>query len=309
MNIITLTLSPAIDIHCHAERFSAEHENFAKICSRDAGGKGINLSRALLSYGVKSTAIVAVGTENGDSFLSLLSKDGIDCRAICTKGSIRENITIHTKEMKETRLSFEGFCGDARLIEKVEDTLNEIVQSDDIVALTGSIPTGISIEDVKALIFKIKQKGASVVIDSRSFNASDIVECAPFLIKPNEEEITVYAGKEVSTVSEATEIGKVMSQSGIKNVMISLGGKGAVLARGSQVFFAKAPKIEVLSTIGAGDSSIAGFLVAYKDGKSAEECLKTAVAFGSAACMTEGTKPPKKEIIEQLLGEIKIEKL
>ena len=91
--------------------------------------------------------------------------------------------------------------------------------------------------------------------------------------------------------------------------MISLGSGGAVLACGGQVFFAKAPKLDVLSTIGAGDSSIAGFLVAYKEGKSAEECLKTAVAFGSAACMTEGTKPPKKEIIEQLLGEIKIEKL
>ena len=309
MNIITLTLSPAIDIHCHAERFSAEHENFAKICSRDAGGKGINLSRALLSYGIKSTAIVAVGTENGDRFLSLLSHDGIDCYAIPTKGAIRENITIHAKETKETRLSFEGFCGDALLLEKVEKTLNEILRSGDIVTLTGSIPSGISIEAVKALISRIKQKGVFVVIDSRSFSASDIVECAPFLIKPNEEEIIAYAGKEVSTVSEAAKVAKAISESGIKNVMISLGGKGAVLARGAQVFFAKAPKIEVLSTIGAGDSSIAGFLVAHKNGKSAEECLKTAVAFGSAACMTEGTKPPKKEIIEQLLGEIKIEKL
>lgn len=309
MKIITLTLSPAIDIHCETDRFATEHENFAKIISRDAGGKGVNVSRALLSCGIANTAIVAVGEENGDSFLSLLAADQINCEAIWTNGLIRENITVHTKGTKETRLSFDGFAGDNRLIDEVDALLNEIAESGDIVTLTGSVPSGIDIDRVKNFVAGMKAKGIKVVIDSRSFKPSDIAECAPFLIKPNEEEIVAYVGKEITDTGEAAEAAKDIFEKGIENVMISLGSRGAVLACPDGLFFANAPKIKALSTIGAGDSSIAGFLAAYEDGKSAEDCLKSAVAFGSAACMTEGTKPPRKDDIERLIGEITVKKV
>lgn len=307
MKIITLTLSPAIDIHCKAEVFLAERENFAKITSRDAGGKGVNVSRALLSLGIENTAIVVVGEENGDSFLSLLAADGISCEAIWTKGSIRENITVHPEVGKETRLSFDGFLGDGAIIDEIEAVLNERAESGDIITLTGSVPSGIDIDRVKSFVNTMKAKGLKVVIDSRSFKPSDVAECAPFLIKPNEEEIVAYVGKEISSADEAAEAAKAICEKGIQNAMISLGSRGAVLACAEGVFFAKAPKITALSTIGAGDSSIAGFIAAYKDGKSAAECLKSAVAFGSAACLTEGTKPPKANDIRRFLDEISIE--
>lgn len=309
MKIITLTLSPAIDIHCEADRFLSEHENFAQITSRDAGGKGVNVSRALLSYGIKNVAIVAVGDKNGDSFLSLLASEGVNCEAIWTNGLIRENITIHTKGAKETRLSFDGFEGDGNLINEVEGLLNEIAENGDIVTLTGSVPSGIGIDRIKEFVANAKAKGLKVVIDSRSFKPYDIAECAPFLIKPNEEEIVAYVGKEISCESEAAEAAKSIFSKGIENVMISLGAQGAVLACMDGVFFASAPKITALSTIGAGDSSIAGFLAAYKEGKSPADCLKSAVAFGSAACLTEGTKPPRKDDIARLTSEISVRKI
>ena len=306
MKIITLTLSPAIDIHCNTDSFIAERENFAKITSRDVGGKGVNISRALLSCKIPSTAIVVVGEENADSFLSLLAADNIDCEAIWSQGLIRENITVHTTGKKETRLSFDGFVGDDSLIDEVEDSLNEIAKSGDIVALVGSIPRGINTEKVKNLVHALKSKEIRVVIDSRSFTPTDIVECSPFLIKPNEEEITAYTKKAVESLEDATDAAKKIFEKGVENVMISLGAKGAVLACSEGLFIANAPLISALSTIGAGDSSIAGFLAAYKDRKSPAECLKNAVAFGSAACLTEGTKPPKKEDIEQLIQSIKV---
>ena len=121
MKIITVTLSPAFDIHCNTESFAAEHENFANITSYDAGGKGINLSRALLACGTKSLAIVAVGKENGASFLSALDSDALSYKSIELEGRIRENVTIHVKDKKETRLSFNGFVADKSLIEKVKN--------------------------------------------------------------------------------------------------------------------------------------------------------------------------------------------
>ena len=147
-----------------------------------------------------------------------------------------------------------------------------------------------------------------IVIDSRSFAPSDISECAPFLIKPNEEEIVAYLGKEIGHISEAFEAAKAIYAKGVSNVMISLGATGAVLACNDGVFFANAPKISPLSTIGAGDSSIAGFLAAYKSDLPCDECLRYAVAYGSAACLTEGTKPPRRADIEALLGQISVMK-
>lgn len=302
MNIITVTLSPAIDIHCRAESFSAEKENFAEITSKDAGGKGVNISRALSSCGIKSTAVVAVGKDNADGFLSSLSVDGVDFEAIYTMGSIRENITVHPASSKETRLSFSGFSGDCLLIEDVENCVRNMAQKGDLVAIAGSIPSGIGVEAVKNFVLRLKADGVRVIIDSRSFSKDDTIECAPFLIKPNEEEIVAYTGHVTKDLEEASAAAESIRQKGIENVMISLGAKGAVLATECGIFFAEAPKITALSTIGAGDSSIAGFLAAYRDGKSYGDCLKNAIAYGSAACLTDGTRPPKKDDIERFIA-------
>ena len=309
MKIITVTLSPAIDIHCATDSFNTERENFATITSRDAGGKGINISRALLACGTKSTAVVAIGEENGEGFLSALCADGIDCEAIWTSGSIRENITVHPVGAKETRLSFSGFSGDSTVVDGIESCVNGLAAEGDIVAIAGSIPKGIDIERVKAFVMALKVKGVRVVIDSRSFSPADITECAPFLIKPNEEEIVSYTNFEISSDDDAAKAAKFIFEKGVANVMISLGARGAVLACDEGIFIAKPPKTDAISTVGAGDSAIAGFLAAYCDGKKICDCLKNAVAYGSAACLTEGTKPPRKDDIERFLRNIDASKL
>ena len=304
MKIITLTLAPAFDTHCEAENFASGIENFAHITSYDAGGKGINLSRALLAGGYVSLAIVAIGKENGVSFLSALDADKLKYAAIEVDGRIRENITVHPKAGKETRLSFSGFSADDSVIDKVEDIIRKNAESGDIVALVGSIPSGITKGKIKAFAKKLNAFGMKVVIDSRSFTPEDTIDCAPFLIKPNEQEISAYTDAKISSLDDAEKVALEIMRKGVENVMISLGESGAVLASRDGVFAVKAPKITPLSTIGAGDSSIAGFLAAYSNKKSYAECLKTAVAYGSAACMTEGTKPPRKEDIENLLSKI-----
>jgi 1-phosphofructokinase family hexose kinase len=299
--ITTVCLNPAIDRSISIAEFNYGGMNRVKSVRSDAGGKGVNISRALSSFGIKNTAVVAVGEGNGDSFLSSLDADGINCEAVWTKGLIRENITVHPKDAKETRLSFSGFSGDLNLIKKVEECVDSIAEGGDFVAVAGSLPAGIDIEAVKEFILRLNAKGVRTVIDSRSFTPADIIDCAPFLIKPNEQEIAAYTDMNIRTLEDAEKSAEEIRRKGVENVMISLGASGAVLSSGDGIYSVSAPKISVLSTIGAGDSSIAGFLAAYSDGKSYKECLKTAVAFGSAACMTEGTKPPKKEDIEAIL--------
>lgn len=295
MKIITLTLNPAFDIHCHIDNFAPYHENLATITDREAGGKGVNISRALTVNGVENLALVVLGEENADSFRRILAADNMTYREITVGGRIRENITVHTNNADETRISFAGFEADASLLSKTEETLGDVISSDCYITFTGRVPSGIPMCEVKAFLKRLAQKGARIVIDSRSFSLDDIIELSPWLIKPNQEEIGEYLGRNVDTFEEVLCAAEQLYKKGIANVMISLGAKGALLVCAEGHFIAAPPAVDALSTIGAGDSSIGGFLAAAAKGNTASEMLKTAVAYGTAACMTSGTRPPRRE--------------
>ena len=304
MNIVTLTLAPAFDIHCDAESILVDHENIASVTDYDAGGKGVNISRALVNVGCDNTAIVAIGNENGLEFEKRLKNDNICFQKIDISGRIRENITIHTANGRETRLSFKGAVAPFDLLKRVEAITDKICDSETILTFTGRLPEGVSVSDAKSYLSSLKKRGTRIVLDSRSFSLGDMLEVKPFLIKPNEEEISMYMGRDITDMDSASLCAKELYEKGIENVMISLGEKGAVLCSGGEIFTSPAPSVNVISTIGAGDSSIAGFLYALSKGKSAYDCLRYAVAFGSAACELPGTNPPKADAIERFLSEI-----
>lgn len=306
MNIITLSLNPAFDIHCDIPDFAPYHENLARITHRDAGGKGINISRALLANGVDNLAFVVLGEENAAVFEQGLVADGLNYRALRVKGRIRENITCHTPNVPETRISFEGFSMEESQLEQVYELLAADVTEDTVLTFTGRAPSGVSTNRVKELLYRFVQRGARLVIDSRSFTLEDLLELKPWLIKPNQEEISAYLGREIQSLTQVVGAAQQLHRDGIANVMISLGGEGALLACADGVFAANAPAVEVCSTVGAGDSSVAGFLAAAAAGAGALERLRTAVAFGSAACMTQGTRPPEPAEIARLISGIQV---
>ena len=307
MKLVTITLNPAIDVHCSAEHFEACHENLAVITEREAGGKGINISRALTVNNVDNLAILAVGDANGADFCRELDKDSMKYCAIEVKGRIRENITIHTKDAPETRLSFTGFDTDNSLLTSFENELLPILSDGDIVTFTGRVPSGVDMSAVKDFLRKIEAKGAKLVIDSRSFSKDDLIEMRPWLIKPNEEEIAVYLNRDIDSFDSVLDGARELYADGIQNVMISLGAEGALLVCADGCIIARPPKIKAISTIGAGDSSIAGFIAAAAVGKGFAEMLKTAVSYGSAACMSAGTRPPMPNDVAYVYEQVKIE--
>ena len=309
MKIITLTLNPAFDMHCFVSKFRPYHENIAEIQSLEAGGKGVNISRALTKNGVENLAAIVVGSENCSAFERQLQADNLTYKLIKTPGRIRENITLHSGDgADETRISFHGFTCDKSVLGRVSESVGK-VEKDTAITLTGSIPDGVSVNDVKALLENFRSCGKKIVIDSRSFTMADLAEFRPWLIKPNEDEASAYLKMQINTPQDGLAAAKKLQSTGIKNVLLSLGGKGAALANENGVFFASAPKIGVVSTIGAGDSMIAGFLSGYVAGKNHEECLRRAVAFGSAACLRAGTQPPLPEDVAKLEAKITAEKI
>ncbi len=304
MRLITLTLNPAFDLHCHVSHFTPYHENLARMTAYDAGGKGVNISRALTSCGVENLAYVVLGDENGDSFRKRLTEDGLSCLFQTVPGRIRENLTVHTNGAPETRISFEGFRLDAVRLGQIADELIPLIEQGTMITYTGRTPSGLTSEDVGAFLLRLKERGARLVIDSKSVSLPELCAWKPWLIKPNEEEMREYLGEELDTVESIAASAKRLHKRGIENVMVSLGERGALLISSEGSFWAAPPPIEACSTIGAGDSSIAGFLAAAQEGGSATECLRRAVAYGTAACLTEGTRPPRAEDVREIVEKV-----
>ncbi len=300
MKIYTLTLNPAYDVHAFAKSLTLNCENLAQMQSREAGGKGVNISRALCNGQIPNTAIIVIGKENGDEFKNAIS--AMDCVLLEKEGRIRENLTFHLENGNETRISFSGFPMDDGILEEVLD--NIVIEKDTIVTFTGRIPAGVSKDKAKEFLKFLHKQGARIVLDSKSFTIEDIFEIQPWLIKPNQEEISDYLGCEIKTLSQVLEKAAIFTEHGITNTMVTLGEQGAALLTEDKVYIATCPVIAAISTIGAGDSTIAGFLAGTYAGETAIGCLKTAVSFGTAACMTAGTLPPRKEDIEKIYAQI-----
>ncbi len=305
MKILTLTLNPAFDIHCGVEKFLPERENYMRSYRRHIGGKGVNISRALHENGVESTAFVVLGKQNCADFERELSACGIKYVPLYVDGRIRENITIHPETAPETRISFEGCAVSRAAAEEIFSLMLPLCDENTIFTFNGRMPGGLSVADVAPLLEKVKASGAYLAVDSGTFTMEDFAAVKPWFIKPNQEEISRCVGREINTPEEALAAAREIRARGIENVMVSLGGAGAVLASGAGDFAVSVPKIDVVSTIGAGDSSVAGFCAAFSEGKTPLECLTNAVSYGSAACLSAGTNPPKREDVEEIRAKIK----
>ncbi len=307
MKCITLTLNPAFDRHCFVPSFSLYREHLATSDVCEAGGKGVNISRALVANGVDNLALVVMGRENAASFSAALDADGIHYEAVCVEGRIRENLTVHTDNAPETRISFAGFECDDTLLVRVWDMLSDKLDADTVLTFTGRVPSGVGMSAVSEFLGKVRAAGAKVVIDSKSFTTLDsLTSESPWLIKPNQEEISEYLGREISTHAEIVEVARGIRARGVENVMVSLGEKGALLVCGEGAFVCTPPSIEARSSIGAGDSSIGGFIAATLEGLAPKDALRTCVAYGTAACLREGTLPPLAEDVRRIAEQVEI---
>lgn len=304
MKIYTITLNPAYDVHAYAEHFAPFHENLADVTSREAGGKGVNLSRALQNGGTENTAIVVLGKDNCTEFKEDLAKAGLHTLLLEKPGRIRENLTLHCADQPETRISFSGFPADDSLLPEVAALLE--VDADTVITFTGRVASGMSMEKVKAFLKDLQAQGAKIVLDSKSFSLEDIFEIAPWLIKPNQEEISEYLNCPINTIEEAVEKAHIFAEHGVMNVMISLGEQGALLLQGDSCYIATPPAINAISTIGAGDSSLAGFVAAAQRGENAAGCLQNAVTYGTAACLSAGSLPPTAEDIAAIYPKVQV---
>lgn len=306
--IFTITLNPTFDVHIHVEKLRQGKENYAYGRSRQAGGKGVNLSRALATCGIDNTAIVLVGRESRDEFEKCLRSDGVKFIAEYAAGSVRENITIHSGT-EETRISLEGVGITDEDVGCVFNATEKLCGEGDYLVFSGRLPQGTDKRSLCEKLNAFSRKGTKLCLDSNSFSREETVYVSPWLIKPNRDELAALCGTPIDSVAGAFRCAEELTRDGVGSVLVSLGAEGAaIICKSGERFVARTQPIVAVSTIGAGDSMLAGFISAMAEGDDRSRALASAVAWGTAKCLREGTLPPLPEDISKIRRTVTVEK-
>ena len=301
--IYTLTLNPALDYDMYlSDDLKVGELNLAREVKYRAGGKGINVSKVLKNLGIESTAFGYVAGFVGDFIVKDLEKDGINSEFVKLEGCTRINAKVNGNDI-ETELTGVSPTISEENLQKLIEKMSEL-KDGDILVLAGSIPGTVSSNIYKRLSENVKTK-VEIVLDTRGNLIQENMHNNLF-IKPNIHELREMFVEKLETKEEIISKCKYFLDKGIKNVILSRGGDGALLVNKDFVLEANVPKGELINSIGAGDSMVAGFVAGHVKGMTLEDSFKLAVASGSATAYSYGLA--EKELIEKLYLEINISK-
>lgn len=312
--IYTITFNPALDYTVQVEEFEIGKINRTKSENILAGGKGLNVSIILKRLGIENIALSFIAGFTGKELERKIQQYNIKTEFIETaKGYTRINVKISSLEKKsliqkgETALNGNG---PEITQENIEELLKKIkkINSNDMVILSGNVPKCIN-EDIYEIICKeLNENNVKFVVDASQKLLMNCLKYKPFFIKPNKEELEETFNTKIETKEEIIIYAKKLQEKGAKNVLISLGGDGAILlTEKNEVYYSNTPKGQVVNTVGAGDSMVAGFIAGYLKKQNYKEALKLGIASGSATAFSAGLA--LKEEIDELLKQITIEKI
>ncbi|MFA9398306.1 MAG: 1-phosphofructokinase [Clostridiaceae bacterium] len=311
--ILTLTLNPAIDKTINISNFKLGTVNRVDNSRLDAGGKGINVSKVLKVLGGKSIALGILAGANGDFIKNHLDNENIENDFIKTKGETRVNLKIVDKINNQYTDINENFQVDESMFDLLKDKiislLNKYKDEKNVVVLSGSIPKGLNTNIYKDLILDIKKTNAKVILDAEAELFTKGIEAAPYLIKPNIDELKATFNVTINNEDDIISVSRKIINSGVHIVVVSLGGEGSLLITKDEVLKVHGLKVTVKSTVGAGDSMVAALAFSLEQNYPLDQTLKLASAVSTANVMTDGTQTGKPEDIEKILNLVKIEKI
>jgi 1-phosphofructokinase len=288
--IVTLTLNPSLDRTLEVALLEPGKVLRATAVHLDPGGKGVNVTRALLANGFGSCAVLPCGGPAGLELARMLESESVRVVAVPTENPTRSNITlVDRSDGTVTKINEPGGALTDREYAAVSAAVLEHVHTADWVVLCGSLPPGLPEDTYAELARRFSAAGASVAVDTSGPALRASLAAAPDLVKPNREELAEAVGREVPDLQSVVKAADELRGLGAGAVLVSLGAEGAVLvdAAGSRVV--RGPRVTARSTVGAGDALLAGFLSA---GAAGREALFEAVAWGGAAVRLPGSRMP-----------------
>ena len=289
-NIVTLTVNPALDKSAHFKGLVPEQKIRCENPQFDAGGGGINVSKAIKRLEGKSKAIFTSGGATGEMIETLMVNENIEFETISIQSWTRESfVAVDDNTNLQYRFGFKG----ARISPDEKENILEVIrQLDcDYLVLSGSLNEGLPADFYKQIAQIAKQSKIKLVVDAYGDALKNVLEEGVYMVKPNLGELAKWIGVERLEIEEVNQAAKkIIDQGGAELVAVSLGPQGAVLVTKNSYDFVPAPNVFKRSTVGAGDSMVGGMIWSLSQNKSLKEAIRWGVACGSAATMNEGTK-------------------
>lgn len=299
--IVTLTLNPAIDKSTTVQAIAPDKKLRCTTPKFEPGGGGVNVSRAIKKLGGNSTAIYLAGGYSGKFYEDLLNQEGINSCVITTKGHTRENLIVVDESANlQYRFGMPGPLINKDEWQNVIKILEEATGVEYIVA-SGSLPDGVPIDFFAKLAACAKKINAKLILDTSGEPLRNAVDDGVFMIKPNLGELSFLHEAEELHEADAINAAKVIiNKGGCEAMVISKGASGAWLVTKNEVLSSPAPIVKKRSTVGAGDSMVAGMVLALSQGWPWIDVLQYGIATGTATTMNPGTELCKKEDVERL---------
>ncbi|WP_027108706.1 1-phosphofructokinase [Lacticigenium naphthae] len=282
--IYTVTLNPSIDYITYVDDMQLNALNRMTDDRKLPGGKGINVSRILTQLDIDTTALGYVGGFTGRFLDETLQTEGIRTDFIPVAGTTRINVKI--KSAGETEINGAGPTIAADEQEALKHQLHALKPTD-IVVLSGSKPAGVANDFYAQLIAQLTDAGIPFVIDTTGEELEAAIPQGPLVIKPNHHELAELVGKETLSDAEIYQHGRELLERGAQFALISMADKGALLFTPEGIWQGQAAPGDVINSVGAGDSMIAGFVGTYSQTHDPLEAFKMSVACGSATAYQE----------------------
>jgi len=306
--IYTVTLNPALDRTLHVESLAPGQSTRIRSEARFAGGKGIDVSRALREMGSDNVALGLVGGFDGKELEGRLLLSGVACRFTHIANETRTNIIIQDESNgTETALLARG---PEVQPPELMDFLDVLEKTPDMrfLVISGSLPPGLTPEVYARMISIGNERGAKVVLDTAGETLRQSLRAHPAVIKPNRSELAELAGRPLPDIRAVSDYAAGLLDS-VETVLVSLGADGMLMITRNHVVHARPPKVTAKSTVGAGDCAVAGFVHGLAVGESSIDALRRAVATGTAATLNAGTGLCRCADVEAILPQVTVEEV
>ena len=304
----TITVNPSIDQHILIDKLVKDDAIRAKDIARYPGGKGINVSRAVKLLGGETIAFGVAGGCGGYMLRSLMTEQGIDFYATEVLQETRINVILTDQsDRTQTRISA---AGPRMTLEQIKQFIHKLLEHQPFPewwVLGGSLPPGVPNDLYAELVIALQKRGAKCVLDADDEALQIGVQAKPYMIKPNEYELARLAGRSLSDETAMLKAAQEILHSGVQIVAVTLGRRGALIVSAERTCRTASPDVVVKTKVGAGDSFLAGFVLMLSSGQSLEDAIRLGMAAGTAAVMNEGTTLCRKEDVDRLVGQIRIE--
>ncbi len=310
LQVVTLTLNPALDLTVHADGWRQGEVNSGQGFQLDAGGKGVNVAAFLADWGLSVTATGLLGDENPEAFEGLFRAKSVHDAFVRVPGSTRVGVKLVDGAAQETTdINLPGLAATPQAMAELDTRLSALTADHTVFVLAGSLPPSVDAGFYAQLTAKLRGAGCFVALDTSgpALTAALAADVLPDLVKPNIHELEAALGRSLHGEAEVLAAARELLRRGASLVAVSQGEQGALLVSSHEAVRARPPQVNVKSTVGAGDAMVAGLISAHTNRLGLTDAARRATAFSVGAITRLGAHLPSHAELEKFAARVTVE--